>query len=201
MLPELLEFAHRTAGLEHVARLALVGYSAGCQRVRALRLSGVSASAYLLADGTHASWPPAEWQIGWLRELAEEARQGRILVIATHTLQTYTERLPPGRALASTVRVLRMATGWPLDHAGSLERPALTREGALWVYSYASAEMDAPAHAAQLVRVVPELCAKHLGPWLRDEAPQKRATTGSIGSLGLLRIGLLGLAALFSDEK
>jgi hypothetical protein len=50
------------------------------------------------------------------------------------------------------------------------------------------------------VRVVPELCAKHLGPWL-EEAPPKPATTGSIGSLGLLRIGLLGLAALFSDEK
>lgn len=202
LLPELLEFAHRAAGLQQVSRLALIGYSAGCQRVRALRLSGVSASAYLLADGTHASWPPAEWQIAWLHELAEEARQGHILVVASHTLQTYTERLPPGRAFASTVRVLRMSTGWPLHQAGSLDRPAVTRDGALWVYSYASAQMDAHAHAAQLVRVVPELCARHLGPWLREEAPPpEQAKIGGIGGIGLLRLGLLGLAALFSDEK
>ena len=77
----------------------------------------------------------------------------------------------------------------------------MTRNGSLWVYSYASAEMDAPAHAVQLVRVVPELCAGHLGPWLRNEAQPEQAKTGRIGGLGLLRVGLLGLAALFSDEK
>jgi hypothetical protein len=197
---DVLEFAYRTAGLRHVSRLALIGYSAGCQRVRALRLAGVSASAYLLVDGTHANWPPAEWQIAWLRELATEARHGRILVVATHTLQTYTEKLPPGRAFASTVRVLRAATAWPLDRAGPLDRPAVTGDGALWVYSYASAEADAPAHAAQLVRVVPELCARHLGPWLQGEAREPGSTGSPLGSLGLLRLGLVGLAALFADE-
>jgi hypothetical protein len=197
---DVLEFAHRTAGLEHVSRLALIGYSAGCQRVRALRLAGVSASAYLLVDGTHANWPPAEWQIAWLRELATEARQERVLVVATHTLQTYTEKLPPGRAFSSTVRVLRAATGWPLDHAGPLDMPAVTREGALWVYSYASAEADAPAHAAQLVRVVPELCARHLGPWLPGEAREPRSTGSLPRNLGLLRLGILGLTALLADD-
>ena len=197
---EVLEFAHRTAGLQHVSRLALIGYSAGCQRVRALRLAGVSASAYLLVDGTHANWPPAAWQTAWLRELATEARQGRILVVATHTLQTYTEKLPPGRAFSSTVRVLRAATGWPLDHSGPLDRPAVTRQGTLWVYSYASAEADAPAHAAQLVRVVPELCARHLGPWLRGEVRETEGTGGLPRSLGLLRLGLFGLAALFAED-
>jgi hypothetical protein len=88
-----------------------------------VRLAGVSASAYLLVDGTHASWPPAEWQIAWLRELATEARQGRVLMVATHTLQSYSEKLPPGRAFSSTGRVLRAATGWPLDHAGPLDMP------------------------------------------------------------------------------
>src|SRR5512145_2805651 len=49
MLPEMLAFAHKKVGLEGVSRLALVGYSAGCQRVRALRLAGAVAHAYLLA--------------------------------------------------------------------------------------------------------------------------------------------------------
>ncbi|MDI1444698.1 hypothetical protein [Polyangium sp. 6x1] len=192
MMGELLEFAHRQAGVRKVSRVALIGYSAGCQRVRALYLSGVRASAYLLADGTHASWPPEEWQIGWLRGIASEARAGRALLVATHTMQAYTERLPKGRAFCSTARVLRIATGWPLDRAGPLDAPAVTTEGALYVYSYASADIDAPAHAAQLVRVVPELSARHLGPWLAQHGQHKRAPRS------LLPLGLLGiLAALF----
>ena len=83
----------------------------------------------------------------------------------------YTERLPKGQAFCSTARVLRMATGWKLARAGSLDRPVVTREGALWVYSYASADIDAPAHAAQLVRVVPELCARHLRAWVAGAEP------------------------------
>src|SRR5262245_24498797 len=70
---EILEYAHRYAGLEGVSKLALIGYSAGCQRVRAFSVAGVRANAYLLADGTHASWPPEDWQIAWLRALADEA--------------------------------------------------------------------------------------------------------------------------------
>ncbi len=38
MMGELLDFAHHRAGLREVSRVALVGYSAGCQRVRALYL-------------------------------------------------------------------------------------------------------------------------------------------------------------------
>ncbi|MDI1451872.1 hypothetical protein QHF85_47955 [Polyangium sp. 6x1] len=187
MMGELLEFAHQRAGVREVSRLALIGYSAGCQRVRALYLAGVRASAYLLADGTHASWPSDEWQIAWLRELAGEARAGRALVVATHTMQGYTERLPKGQAFCSTARVLRMATGWKLDRAGSLERPVVTREGALWVYSYASADIDAPAHAAQLVRVVPELCARHLRAWVGAAEPPRTAQAPG------LPINLLGI--------
>jgi len=190
MMGELLEFAHRQAGVRKVSRVALIGYSAGCQRVRALYLSGVRASAYLLADGTHASWPPEEWQIGWLRDIASEARAGKALLVATHTQQGYTERLPQGKAFCSTALVLRMATGWPLDRAGLLDAPVVTREGALYVYSYASADIDAPVHVAQLVRVVPELSARHLGPWVAQQgwpaAPPPRS---------LLAFGLLGIFA------
>ncbi|TKC93705.1 hypothetical protein [Polyangium fumosum] len=198
MMEEILEFAHRRAGLRHVSRLALIGYSAGCQRVRALRLAGVEASAYLLADGTHASWPPADWQIDWLRQLVERARAGKALVVASHTMQTYTERLPKGKAFASTVRVLRMATGWELDRAGPLDAPAVTREGSLYVYSYASAGIDAAAHAAQLVRVVPELSARHLRPWL---GPDQGPTAGRPPARRL-PLGLIGFfAKMLFDES
>jgi hypothetical protein len=88
------------------------------------------------------------------------------LLVATHTLQTHTERLPAGRAFASTLRVMRMATGMALDRVGTVERPVVSRDGELWVYSYASGEIDAGAHAAQLVEVVPEMCGRHVGPSL-----------------------------------
>lgn len=129
-------------------------------------MSGVKADAYLLADGTHAPLPADERNIDWLRRIVDEARRGQALVVATHTMQVYTEQLPKGKAFLSTVSVLRIATGWRLDRTGPLENPVVARDGALWVYSYASAMIDAPAHAAQLVRVVPELCARHLGLWL-----------------------------------
>ena len=185
-LAEVLDFAHRHAGLERVSRLALIGYSAGCQRVRALRVAGVEASAYLLADGTHASWPPEEWQIAWLRELAEEARAGRILVVATHTLQTYTEQLEPRKAFACTLRVLREATGMALDRAETVDAPVVSRDGELWVYSYASGVIDAPAHAAQHRRVVPEMCERHLGPWA--SGTKQAASSVGLGVLGLVAV-------------
>jgi len=190
MMDGLLEFAHRHAKLSHVSRLALIGYSAGCQRVRALCMSGVKADAYLLADGTHAPLPPDQWHIDWLRRIADEARRGQILVVATHTMQTYTEHLPKGKAYLSTVTVLRMATGWPLDRTGPLHTPVVTKGGALWVYSYASAEIDAPAHAAQLVRVVPELSARHLGPWLARERVTAGGTDKRRRGLPIVPIGL-----------
>lgn len=166
-MADLVEFAHRTAGVEHVSAIALAGYSAGCQRVRALRLAGVNAAAYLLIDGTHASWPPQDWQITWLRELSEEARSGRILLVASHTWQTYTERLtPPLTPFASTLTVLRMATGFPLKEGGPPEAPAVSHDGALWVYSYATAESDARAHSYQAMFVLSKLAGRHVAPWL-----------------------------------
>jgi hypothetical protein len=103
---------------------------------------------------------------------------------------TYTERLPKGQAFASTLRVLRMATGMALDRAGTVEEPVVSREGELWVYSYASGEVDAGAHAAQLVKVVPEMCGEHVGPGL----------TGSRLGTRSVSVGVLGLAAVIASQ-
>lgn len=181
-LAELVDLAHREAGFES-AVVALVGYSAGCGRVRSLRVAGGSAGAYLLIDGTHASWPPASWQIAWLHDLAGEARAERVLLVASHTEQIYTESLtPPQTPFASTRTVLRLATGYALDTPGPLDAPGIQHDGALWVYSYQSAPIDAAAHAAQLARVLPQLAARHLAPWVADVAAGRTPAYGTSSS-------------------
>jgi len=203
-LGELVAFARRFAGFERVSRLALIGYSAGCQRVRAMYLDGVRADAYLLVDGTHANLPPEGWQIAWLRDIAAEARAGRVLLVATHTLQTYVERLyPPSSRFASTIRVLRMATGFDLDDAGPLHAPLVTRQGQLWVFSYASGTADAPAHVAQHDYALPMLAATHVGPWLaRPSSATQASSSRSGGSGGLgLGLGLLAAGALLNTGR
>lgn len=199
-LPQLLEFAYKQAKLRNVSELALIGYSAGCRRVRELRLAGANASAYILVDGTHASMPPQQWQIDWLRDLANQARQGRILVVASHTRQTYMEQLSDGQAYSSTWRVLQMATGWPLNKGGTIENPAVTKQGELWVYSYTSAKTDPAAHSVQYSQL-PVFCSAHLGPWLSrprplpGPAPSPQAAQTEDTSLPL---GLLGIAAMMA---
>lgn len=174
-LAEIMEFAHKNAGVSHVSRLALIGYSAGCQRVRKLRIDGANADAYLLSDGTHASWPPQEWQLARLRDLAAQARKGKVLVVASHTWQTYTEKLKD-KPFASTVTVLRRATGFPVKHGGPAETPVISRDGQLWVYSYATKDADMKAHSYQAMVVQPKLVAQHVAPWLLN-GPQPMPTT------------------------
>jgi hypothetical protein len=202
-LVDILEFAYTNAGVSQFSKLALIGYSAGCQRVRKLRIDGANADAFLLSDGTHASWPPQEWQIAWLRDLAAQARKGKVLVVASHTWQTYTEKLtPPQIPYASTVTVLRQATGFPLEKGGPPEAPVVSNDGQLWVYSYASKDADMVAHSYQAMVVQPKLAAQHVAPWLLN-GPQPVPTTPTketrtSASSGGVDVGLIlgGLALL-----
>src|SRR5262249_49791568 len=79
-MAQIVDFASHRAGFGAVAATALIGFSIGCSRVRALRVAGATAGAYLLVDGTHANWPPQPWQIAWLRDLADLARGGKALL-------------------------------------------------------------------------------------------------------------------------
>jgi len=140
--------------------------------------------------------PPQQWQIDRLRDLANQARQGRILLVGSYTQQTYCEELANGQAYSSTWRVLRMATGWPLDKGGTIENPAITRQGELWVYSYASAKIDAPAHAAQYTQVA-AFTAHHLGQWL-DRPRTTQPASPAASEDNSLPLGLLGVAAVMA---
>ena len=174
--------------------------------MRKLRIDGANADAYLLSDGTHASWPPQEWQIAWLRDLAAQARKGKVLVVASHTWQTYTEKLtPPLTPFASTVTVLRQATGFPLERGGSPEAPVISRDGQLWVYSYATKDADMKAHSYQAMVVQPKLAVQHVAPWLLNgpqptqaptptKEPARTASSGGGLDEGLVLGGLAILA-------
>lgn len=189
------EMAFAKAGVEVISKLGLIGFSAGCQRIRSLyRDEEVRAHAYLLVDGTHASLPPEPNEIKWLQQLAAEARAGQTLLVASHTLQTYVEELPPDERFASTIRVLRMTTGFPLLEAGPVEAPRITQSGNLWVYSYASSKCDAKAHVDQHEWALPALAAAHLGPELTGQAHAAPGPRSAGLGLALLAAGALWAA-------
>ncbi|WP_437319404.1 peptidoglycan-binding protein [Sorangium sp. So ce385] len=152
-------------------RIVLAGYSLGCSGVRSRLLERAQANsavaALVLVDGTHASKPPVAWQIDVWRDTFARARRGELLVVATHTQQSYVEQLrSPETPFLSTATVLRQATEWPLDAAGPVDAPAVRNDGQLWIYSYASKAIDAEAHILQQREVLPRVLRQHIRPWL-----------------------------------
>ena len=160
------------------AELALVGFSAGCQGVRALLEAGVRPSHVATFDGTHDSIPPSH--LGTWRELAAEARAGQAVWVGTCTQMTYVERIPvgqPGRA-TSTRHVLEQACGVSLPPGTEVH------EGGLHLVSYPSQDIDKPAHIAQQREVMPALLARFfaLDP-IPDTDPAPRPGASWLGSV------------------
>src|SRR5262249_49529645 len=115
-------------------------------------------------------------QIQWLRDLADQARTGRLLLVASHTYQTYTEKIA-GNPFASTVTVLRLATGFALAQGGPPMAPIASRDpltgppaSGLWVYSSASKAIAPDAHSYQGGPALYALAAAHLVPWLAAQS-------------------------------
>jgi pimeloyl-ACP methyl ester carboxylesterase len=187
-----LEVDARALGLDRLRSLVLVGYSAGCQNVRAALRTGTLPLAerfgVVLIDGTHASLPPELWQITVWRSFAEQARRGERLMVATCTSQTYTETLPAHQRFMATLSVLRQAVDETLAPSSP---PDERHEGELHVYAYASARIDGPAHIAQQREVMPELLERHVRPWLDQAAapddvlPHERAQVDGAVALSL----------------
>lgn len=155
-----LDRARQMAGVDGRAPLVLVGYSAGCQGVRRHLLDRVAPAAVVAIDGTHASWPPAEWQISVWQTLFGDARDGAPVVVATCTQQRYTERLGAGQAFASTRTVLERASGATLAAGTEIH------EGGLHLIAYPSADIDGPAHIRQQREVLPEMLRRYIAPAL-----------------------------------
>jgi hypothetical protein len=156
----------------------LVGFSAGCQSVRAHLLAGVDARAVVCADGTHASVPPAPWQIQVWKSLVEKARRGECVFAASCTQMTYVERIAvgqPGRA-TSTRHVLEQASGEILTPGSEMH------DGGLHLLSCPSADVDHDAHVAQQRVTMPEMLRRFVAPALGEApAPSTKRSTDDPG--------------------
>jgi hypothetical protein len=158
-LSEIMSFAQAQTGRVDITLVCLGGFSAGCQRVRALRMAGAAASVYLLIDGAHASNPPAAWQLEYLKELVAMARQRETTLVISHT---YVVTEP---AYLSTAAIARIATGWELPKPAPGTHDARS-DGNLTVYSVYSDPVDVVAHSAQAMIWLPVILDGHVRPIL-----------------------------------
>lgn len=151
------------------------GWSAGVGVVRRM-VGNVSCrpSALVLADGTHASKPPTPYQLEAWKPFIAMARRGESVFAASHIYNTYVEALPD--PYLSTVSVLRLITGWPLEHGGTVDTPVEQHDGELHVYSYSSTACDANAHIAQQTHALPMMLERHIRPLLQFNTPIKPVT-------------------------
>lgn len=159
-------FVYLKVGPFEVASVTLVGFSAGCQAVRAQLIAGETPEAAILLDGTSGEPQPEEWQIAPYRELADRARLGECLAVFTYTQQTYTETLPADERIAWTGHVVNLATGVPLSPG-----PDVHTDGRLHVLSYPSKKIDAEAHTAQVTEALPRILREIVQPYLYDRRP------------------------------
>lgn len=178
---------------EYLAGLVLGGWSSGCSGVRKRLLEidqdgwwKKQVRAFALADGTHASFPPEAWQLDVWRPWIEQARRGNRCVdggpncvcdicsfrrriqeltfAASHTYQTYVERLPGTRRYTSTVNVLRSLTGLDLPRPGLLSGPSEHHDNGLHIESYPSADIDGSAHIRQQTETLPGMLRRYVRP-------------------------------------
>lgn len=143
---------------------ALVGFSEGCQALRTYLLRDEAPAALIACDGTHGSWPArleARELTPW-RKRFEAALNGDGLFVASHSGLTYVEALKPS-PYASTWRVLREVSGWPLEVPKGSPRPIVHTEGTATIYS-----TDAPDHIAQARDILPRMLRERLVPYLSE---------------------------------
>ncbi len=162
-LSEVLTFASHMVGYEQ-GPLILVGFSEGCQALRSILLSGGTPTAVVAIDGTHGDWPTRQpWQLESWRGAFERACQDNgCLFAASHSGLTYVESLkPPHIPYASSWRVLREVTGWPLAVSASVHQPVISREGGAVVYS-----TDSQDHVAQATGILPRILRDEVRPLL-----------------------------------
>ena len=139
--------------------IGLIGFSAGCQSVRATlksNLAGGDLAFVHVADGTHAPYPPESepWKIQVWADLAARAKAGDLTFTATASSMTYTATIPPGQPGRAwpTSWVLGRALGLG-DHGLAIGAPVI--EGRLYVERFPSGDCDPAAHCRQLADVLP----------------------------------------------
>jgi hypothetical protein len=128
-------------------RLMLAGFSAGYIAVRTQLLAGIDPDAVVVADGIQSPRPGSPADVKVWSHYADEATKGERVFVASHSTQGAT-------GLLSTTETLRLVTGFPLDHAGPLDAPVVSRDGKLVVWSFSGND-----HHAQGYAVLPRMLA------------------------------------------
>lgn len=162
-IADLIDDFRRSHDACDIGRLVLVGYSEGCQAVRAQLRDGVSPSVIVVADGTHGSWPLTRadtevWSVWWARAVA-----GECAFLASHSGLTYVEKLPS--PYASTWTVLQRVSGWKLPLPRGTD--TVRQQGSAIVWS--NGDADKNAHVRQATEVLPTML-EQAAAWLAARA-------------------------------
>lgn len=170
-LPALLAWASSKAGGFTPGPVALLGFSEGCQAVRAHLVDGAEPAAVVLVDGTHASLPKPDeaFEIDHYRKVFQAAQAGfPVAFIASHSdIRTDLVRPTP---YMPTKAVLELVTGWSLE--GKPRDPQITREGNAVVYSCSGGV--ASDHVFECREVLPRMLRDELSkfaPWAHPAPP------------------------------
>lgn len=164
------------------SRTVLVGWSAGCQPIRYYLRNGLDASAVVCLDGTSANYPtPEPWQIDTWAMLANSARRGETVFVATCTQQSYVEQLRPTAERPNdhpymwTRHVLQRAIGQDIPPGFEVH------DGGLHVFSHPSASIDGAAHIREVREHMPELLRRYIAPIYGDALPDTEPMPAVVG--------------------
>jgi hypothetical protein len=170
----IVDWAKKASNALHVSQVIVVGFSEGCQAVRAHLLNGDNPDACLAVDGTHSSAPPVEkTQLAPWRKYIDRAKRGERVFIGSHSAI-----VPP--TYPSTRATLERVTGWTL---GTVE--ARKQEGRCVILSSPGTTKE--AHWRQARKVLPRMLAEAMSlldaPAAVPEPPPSRPTAKPVSSL------------------
>lgn len=149
--------------------LVLVGWSAGCGRVRELLRAGADVAAVVALDGISGDVPPTAAQMAPWREVCAKARTGHACAVLTCTEQVYTSvDLPPGERFMPTLDTCSAL--WLERDPAAVTRLSPERSpyeaGRLRIEVHASQRYDGPAHLREAnehgPRILRDLVVPHV---------------------------------------
>ena len=190
-IEELDIWAKQEAGNFALRHVVLVGFSEGCQGIRAQLVAGAAPSGVVLVDGAHSGWPNArpDFEITPYRKAFDRACAGNGLFVGTHSGLVYVETLL--KPYASTKTTLERITRWTLPVPDPSEEPIVRSEGNAHVLSYGILDKASAAeystdtwrasHIKQARHVLPFVLKKYVRPNLSSYWGEEEETTAPIG--------------------
>lgn len=188
---QILLFAAAKTGIKNFWLAGLIGFSAGCQNVRAVAYAGVLVYSITLLDGFHSEFPPSAAQLAYGESLVKHARAGEIVAVITHTYIKTEPKFTSTRATAERATGYTLTSPEPHDVLTRTDPPRGSSadgwRGRLAVYSTWTAPDLAGMQAAHRSQAQAPFFPKVISEQLRDLFDMAEAPAG-------------GGAALFDDD-